>query len=48
MANIMRRSPLSGDIARSDPFYNIEDWFKNFGMRPFSWKWKTLPRSRWI
>ncbi|SEK56125.1 Hsp20/alpha crystallin family protein [Nitrosovibrio tenuis] len=35
MANIARRSPL-GEIARFDPFYNIDDWFKGFGMRPFS------------
>lgn len=43
MANIMRRSPLFGDIARSDPFYNIEDWFKNFGMRPFSMEMENAP-----
>lgn len=34
MANIVRRSPLLGDIARFDPFANMEDWFKGFGIRP--------------
>ncbi|MBA4142104.1 MAG: Hsp20/alpha crystallin family protein [Nitrosospira sp.] len=36
MANIVRRSPLFGDIARYDPFSSMDDWFKGFGMRPFS------------
>jgi HSP20 family protein len=36
MANIARRSPLYGDIARLDPFSNIDDFFRGFGMRPFS------------
>ena len=48
MANITRRSPHSGDITRFDPFYNVEDWFKNFGMRPFSMEMENAPRSRWI
>lgn len=43
MANIMRRSPLFGDLTRSDPFYNVEDWFKNFGMRPFSMEMENAP-----
>ena len=43
MANITRRSPHSGDIARFDPFYNVEDWFKNFGMRPFSMEMENAP-----
>jgi HSP20 family protein len=34
--NIVRRSPLSGDVMRYDPFFNIDEWFKDFGMRPFS------------
>jgi HSP20 family protein len=41
--NIVRRSPLFGDIARLDPFYNVEDWFKNFGMRPFSMEMENAP-----
>jgi HSP20 family protein len=36
MANIVRRSPTFGDIARYDPFANIDDLFRSFGMRPFS------------
>lgn len=41
--NIVRRSPVFGDIARLDPFYNIDDWFKNFGMRPFSMEMENAP-----
>lgn len=46
MANITRRSPFFGDIARFDPFYNIDDWFKNFGMRPFSMDMETVPQIK--
>ena len=42
MANIARRSPF-GDIARFDPFYNVDDWFKGFGMQPFSMDLETVP-----
>ena len=45
MANIARRSPL-GDITRFDPFYNIDDWFKGFGMRPFSMDMETPPQIK--
>lgn len=41
--NIVRRSPVFGDIARLDPFYNLDDWFKNFGMRPFSTEMGNAP-----
>ncbi|SEO38137.1 Hsp20/alpha crystallin family protein [Nitrosovibrio sp. Nv6] len=43
MANIARRSPLYGDIARFDPFANFDDLFRNFGMRPFSMEGETAP-----
>ncbi len=46
MANIARRSPLSGDIARFEPFYNIDDWFKGFGMRPFSMDMESAPQIK--
>jgi HSP20 family protein len=46
MANIARRSPLLGDIARFDPFYNMDDWFKGFGMRPFSMDMETPPQIK--
>lgn len=37
MTNLVKRSPFSGSIARSDPFSNLDDWFNNFWMpRPFS------------
>jgi len=35
MSKIVRRSPLFGDLARFDPFVNIEDWFREFGLRPY-------------
>src|SRR5665647_2070510 len=46
MANITRRSPHSGDIARFDPFYNVEDWSRNFGMRPFSMEMENAPTMK--
>jgi HSP20 family protein len=37
MTNLVKRSPFSGNIAHSDPFSNLDDWFNNFWMpRPFS------------
>ena len=36
MFNIIPRSSLLSNIARSDPFTNVDEWFKGFGMRPFS------------
>ena len=45
MANIARRSPF-GDIARFDPFYNVDDWFKGFGMQPFSMDSETAPTMK--
>ncbi len=42
MANITRRSPF-GDISPYDPFANFDDWFKGFGMRPFSLDGETAP-----
>jgi HSP20 family protein len=45
MANIARRSPL-GDMTRLDPFDNIDDWFKGFGMRPFSMDMETPPQIK--
>jgi HSP20 family protein len=35
MSKIVRHSPLFGDLARFDPFINMEDWFKGFGLRPY-------------
>ena len=46
MANITRRSPVFGDITRYDPFYNLDDWFKNWGMRPFSMDMETAPQIK--
>jgi HSP20 family protein len=41
MLNIIPRSPLLSSIARSDPFTNVDEWFKGFGMRPFSMETET-------
>ena len=43
MVNIVKRSPRLGDIARFDPFTNMEDWFKGFGLRPFFNEMDTAP-----
>jgi HSP20 family protein len=41
MLNIIPRSPLLSSIARIDPFTNVDEWFKGFGMRPFSMETDT-------
>ncbi|CAH1073715.1 Hsp20/alpha crystallin family protein [Candidatus Nitrotoga sp. 1052] len=41
MFNIIPRSSLLSNIARSDPFTNVDEWFKGFGMRPFSMETET-------
>ena len=33
MANMIPRSPLFGDVARFNPFMDVNDWFSNFGSR---------------
>jgi len=43
MANIIQRSPLFGDVARLNPFMDIDDWTNNFWMRPFSREMETAP-----
>jgi HSP20 family protein len=43
MVNIVRRSPLLGDIARLDPFTNMDDFFKGFGIHPFLNEIETAP-----
>jgi HSP20 family protein len=46
MANIARRSPGYGDIARFDPFFNIDEWLKGFPMRPMSMDMETAPQIK--
>jgi HSP20 family protein len=46
MANIIQRSPLLGDVARFSPFMDVDDWFNNFGMRPFSREMEAAPQIR--
>lgn len=48
MANIIQRSPLplASDMVRFDPFADMNDWFRGFGMRPFSMEMDTAPRIK--
>lgn len=46
MANIARRSPGFGDVARFDPFFNIDEWLKGFPMRPMSMDMETVPQIK--
>ncbi len=48
MANIIQRSPLPvvSDMVRFDPFADMDDWFRGFGMRPFSMEMDTAPRIK--
>ena len=47
MTNLVKRSPFLGNIARSDTFSNLDDWFNNFWMpRPFLRILKLSPRSK--
>ena len=39
--NIIPHSPLFSSIARSDPFTNIDEWFKGFGIRQFPLETET-------
>ena len=41
MLNIIPRYSLLSNIARIDPFTNVDEWFKGFGMRPFSMETET-------
>ena len=44
MKNLAPRPPFFGDIIRSDPFSNMEDWFNGFGLRrPFSSDLEVVP-----
>jgi HSP20 family protein len=46
MANIIQRSPLLGDVARFNPFMDMDDWMSNFGMRPFIREMEAAPQIR--
>ncbi len=46
MANIVQRSPLLGDVARFNPFMDVDDWFNNFGMRPFIREMEAAPKIK--
>ena len=46
MANIVQRSPRLGDVVRFNPFMDVDDWFNNFGMRPFFREMETTPQIK--
>jgi HSP20 family protein len=41
MSNIIPRSPLFSNIARFEPFTNVEELLKGFGLRPISTEMET-------
>ena len=44
MKNLVQHSPFFGNIARFDPFFNLDDWFNGFGMRrPTFMDVETIP-----
>lgn len=43
MANIIKHSPRFGDIAHFDPFFDMEDWFKDLGLCPLLNKIEAAP-----
>lgn len=52
MANIIQRSPITqrspllGDVARFNPFMDVDDLFSGFGMRPFLREMEAVPQIR--
>jgi len=46
MANIVQRSPRLGDVFRFNPFMDVDDWFNNFGMRPFPREMEISPQIK--
>jgi len=46
MASIIQHPPLSGNVTRSNPFMDVDDWFNNIGMRPFFREMDTTPQIR--
>ena len=46
MANIVQRYPSISNIARFNPFMDIDDWFNDFGMRPLSKEMELMPQIK--
>ena len=40
------RFPLFDNISPFDPFVNMDDWFKSFGIRPFSAEFENAPEIK--
>jgi len=45
MANIIKHDPFFSHLTRFDPFHD-DEWFKGFGMRPFSREVETAPQIK--
>lgn len=45
MANITRFDPLN-ELARFDPFMDVNDFFRGFGMRPIMQEFKNEPQMK--
>jgi HSP20 family protein len=46
MANNLTRFDPFAEIARFEPFNGIEDWFRDFNLRPALRDWKVEPRIK--
>lgn len=46
MANNLTRFDPFTDIARFDPFNRLEDWFRDFNLRPALRDWQPEPRIK--
>ncbi|TFW23130.1 Hsp20/alpha crystallin family protein [Duganella callida] len=46
MANHLTRFDPFADIARFEPFNGLEDWFRDFSLRPALRDWKIEPRIK--
>jgi len=46
MANNLTRFDPFSDLARFEPFNGIEDWFRDFHLRPALRDWKVEPRIK--
>ena len=46
MANHLTRFDPFTDVARFDPFNGLEDWFRDFNLRPALRDWKVEPRIK--
>ncbi|HEY0586647.1 MAG TPA: Hsp20/alpha crystallin family protein [Pseudoduganella sp.] len=46
MANHLTRFDPFGDLARLDPLHNLEEWMRDFSLRPALRDWNVEPRIK--